>query len=639
MLGTARRRDLPMGMALRGYYRSERHDDPFIESHLDIRDAEGNVVPGYGWIFPMGDGRVNVGVGLLSTEARWKGVNTSHLMDAFVNYAPASWGLSPETSCGPPTGGKLPMGLSVGPRAGGNVLIAGDASGAINPFNGEGIAYGYETGRLAAAALGHAMTGAGASALDDYERELNAAYGPYYRVARAFVHLISHPEAMRLCVSLGMRSELLDERPAAHHGQPDAARRQRAGRGRLPGARAGLADVARVRRPGASRPPDRRPPAPVASGRRQCRTASTISVSPGQSQNSPSGEWARSSARRSASNAVAAGAEERRGRGRHGEEVGHDGVLVADVVGNPGCEDDPRLAEAGAAQRLLPALAGWAGRGTGPGSCAISRADLLVGNRRRSRARRPRSPLDRMADEDDGAARFERVVDGFGRDLAIGAVEGLPEGHRPAGRHVEPADLFCPALDPTDGGPSRRRGPPARLVEHLGLGVEPDDVGEEVGQRKREDTGPAAHVEQPPRAVEPELLAPGLGQVGRVGRPPAHVVGARCPRRRRPASGEQPQRTGRHPAQPVGLGALEALTQTPGRRNAHPVVERRRRRGRAVAAPSRRTVAMNVATGPVVRCPQSTRVRARSAGAGPAATVSQSMTTQRSSGVTSTLSG
>jgi geranylgeranyl reductase family protein len=209
MLGTARRRDLPMGMALRGYYRSDRHDDPFIESHLDIRDAEGNVVPGYGWIFPMGDGRINVGVGLLSTEARWKGVNTSHLMDAFVNYAPASWGMSPETSCGPPTGGKLPMGLSVGPRAGGNVLIAGDASGAINPFNGEGIAYGYETGRLAAAALGRAMTGAGASALDDYERELDAAYGPYYRVARAFVHLISHPEAMKLCVSLGMRSELL----------------------------------------------------------------------------------------------------------------------------------------------------------------------------------------------------------------------------------------------------------------------------------------------------------------------------------------------------------------------------------------------------------------------------------------------
>jgi geranylgeranyl reductase family protein len=226
MLGTSRRRDLPMGMALRGYYRSDRHDDPFIESHLDIRDAEGDVVPGYGWIFPMGDGRVNVGVGLLSTDQRWKGLNTSHLMDAFVAFAPPSWGLRPETSMGPPTGGKLPMGLSVGPRAGANVLIAGDASGAINPFNGEGIAYGYETGRLAAAALGHALTGEGEQALLDYDQELTAAYGPYFKVARAFVHLISNPEAMRLCVGLGMRSELLMTqllRIMANLMRPDAA--------------------------------------------------------------------------------------------------------------------------------------------------------------------------------------------------------------------------------------------------------------------------------------------------------------------------------------------------------------------------------------------------------------------------------
>jgi geranylgeranyl reductase family protein len=208
MLGTSRQRQLPLGMALRGYYQSDRHDDPFIESHLDIRDPEGNVVPGYGWIFPMGDGRVNVGVGLLSTEQRWKGINTTTLMDTFVGYAPGSWGLSPESSLGPPTGGKLPMGFSVGPRAGGNVVVVGDAAGAINPFNGEGISYAYETGRLAAAALGSALTGGGERALLDYDRSLTAAYGPYYKVARAFVHLISHPEAMRACVNVGMRSEL-----------------------------------------------------------------------------------------------------------------------------------------------------------------------------------------------------------------------------------------------------------------------------------------------------------------------------------------------------------------------------------------------------------------------------------------------
>ena len=208
-LGAARRRELPMGMALRGYYRSPRHDDPMIESHLDIRDADGVLVPGYGWIFPMGDGRVNVGVGLLSTDRRMKGVNTSTLMEAFVQWAPKSWELSPETCLGPPTGGKLPMGLSVMPRVGPNVVVVGDASGSINPFNGEGISCGYETGRLAAASIGEALAGGGPAAVLGYEGRLDEAYRSYYRVARLFVRVISHPEILRACVGGGLRSEYL----------------------------------------------------------------------------------------------------------------------------------------------------------------------------------------------------------------------------------------------------------------------------------------------------------------------------------------------------------------------------------------------------------------------------------------------
>lgn len=207
-LGTARDRTSPMGMALRGYYRSDRHDDPFIESHLDIRDADGDVVPGYGWIFPLGDGRVNVGVGLLSTDKRWRGVNTSRLMETFVDFAPKSWGLTPKSCCGPPTGGKLPMGLAVLPHAGPNTVVIGDAAGSINPFNGEGIAYGYETGRLAAASLGEALSG-DTEALGRYDQRLDDAYGSYYKVARAFIRLISNPEAMKVCVGAGMRSEFV----------------------------------------------------------------------------------------------------------------------------------------------------------------------------------------------------------------------------------------------------------------------------------------------------------------------------------------------------------------------------------------------------------------------------------------------
>jgi geranylgeranyl reductase family protein len=208
-LGTTRDRSQPMGMALRGYYTSPGHDQPFIESHLDIRDDDGKVVPGYGWIFPLGDGRVNVGVGLLSTDRRWKGVNTSTLMEHFVAWAPKEWELSPSTCLGPPTGGKLPMGLAVGPRVGATTLVVGDAAGSINPFNGEGIAYGYETGRLAAASVGEALCGGGPEALDGYETRLEDAYGLYFRVARAFIRLISRPELMQLCVGTGMHSESL----------------------------------------------------------------------------------------------------------------------------------------------------------------------------------------------------------------------------------------------------------------------------------------------------------------------------------------------------------------------------------------------------------------------------------------------
>ncbi len=210
-LGTSRDRHYPLGMALRGYFRSPRHDELFIESHLDIRDASGAVVPGYGWVFPLGDGRVNAGVGLLSVEGRWKGANTTQLMDAFIDWAPASWELSHSTLCGPPTGGKLPMGLSVRPRIGPNVLAIGDAAGSINPFNGEGIAYGYETGRLAAACVGRALSGEGVHALVDYESQLQAAYGLYYRIAREFVRLISRPELMRACVRTGMHSRSVME--------------------------------------------------------------------------------------------------------------------------------------------------------------------------------------------------------------------------------------------------------------------------------------------------------------------------------------------------------------------------------------------------------------------------------------------
>jgi flavin-dependent dehydrogenase len=208
-LGVSRRKDWPMGLAIRGYYRSDRHDEPWIESHLDIRSPEGDVVPGYGWIFPLGDGRVNVGVGLLSTDRAWKGVNTTKLQEYFVAQTAEAWGLNEATSCGPATGGRLPMGLALGPRIGPNTLTIGDAMGSVNPFNGEGISYGYETGRLAAGVVGEALLANDLTRLAEYETRIDAAYGDYYKVARMFVKIISEPQILAVCVKLGLRIEPL----------------------------------------------------------------------------------------------------------------------------------------------------------------------------------------------------------------------------------------------------------------------------------------------------------------------------------------------------------------------------------------------------------------------------------------------
>ena len=210
-LGTARDRRYPLGMAIRGYFFSPEHDQPWIESHLDLRDRKGAALPGYGWIFPVGDGTVNVGVGLLSTFRDWKSVNTSHLMEAFVEMAPQHWEIRPDTAVGPPTGGRLPMGNSVEPAAGPTWLVVGDAAGSINPFSGEGITYAYETGRMAADVLDEALRTGDGLALQRYPQQLEEAYGLYYRVARMFVRAIGNPAVMAELTRIGMHSRTLME--------------------------------------------------------------------------------------------------------------------------------------------------------------------------------------------------------------------------------------------------------------------------------------------------------------------------------------------------------------------------------------------------------------------------------------------
>jgi geranylgeranyl reductase family protein len=210
-LGTARNRSYPQGMAIRGYVESPNSADPMIESSLDIRDRNGNSLPGYGWIFPVGDGWINVGVGLLSTFRDYKSINTTHLMDEFVATLPEHWGITPESARTVPTGGRLPMAGSVHPKVGPTWVVVGDAAGSINPFNGEGIDYAYETGRIAADLLAETLTSGNALALQRYPSVLDDEYGLYFKVARAFTVIIGRPALMRELTRVGMQSRSLME--------------------------------------------------------------------------------------------------------------------------------------------------------------------------------------------------------------------------------------------------------------------------------------------------------------------------------------------------------------------------------------------------------------------------------------------
>jgi menaquinone-9 beta-reductase len=210
-LGTSRDRRLPQGMAIRGYYESPLHDDPWIESALDVRDRSGDALPGYGWIFPLGDGTINVGIGLLSTFRGWREVNTSHLMREWAATAPAHWGIDPGAILAPATGGRLPMAGSIHPKAGPNWLVVGDAAGSINPFNGEGIDYAYETARMAAGLIDEALADRSALALARYPRLLDDEYGLYFKVARAFAVVIGQPALMQQLTRVGVQSRSLME--------------------------------------------------------------------------------------------------------------------------------------------------------------------------------------------------------------------------------------------------------------------------------------------------------------------------------------------------------------------------------------------------------------------------------------------
>lgn len=216
-MGLNKRSDRPMGVAYRTYYRSPRSNDDYLESWLELWDGkprESTLMPGYGWIFGMGDGTCNVGLGVLNTSRSFQKTDYRELMKRWLANTPEEWGFREENRLGKIQGAALPMAFNRQPVYGRGLLLVGDAGGMVNPFNGEGIAYAMESAELAADAIAQAHargigTESAERALHGYHTQLKASLGGYYRLGTIFVKLIGDPRVMHLCTTYGLPRKTL----------------------------------------------------------------------------------------------------------------------------------------------------------------------------------------------------------------------------------------------------------------------------------------------------------------------------------------------------------------------------------------------------------------------------------------------
>ena len=189
------------GVAVRGYIPSPRSHEQWITSHLELRSPEGKVLPGYGWVFPLGNGEVNIGVGALATAKRPADAALRPLMSYYTALRREEWGFEGEPRA--PLSALLPMGGAVSGIAGPNWMLIGDAAACVNPLNGEGIDYGLETGRLAADLLGCGDLS------QAWPTVLSAHYARGFSVARRLALLLTLPRFLPVTGPVAMRSTTL----------------------------------------------------------------------------------------------------------------------------------------------------------------------------------------------------------------------------------------------------------------------------------------------------------------------------------------------------------------------------------------------------------------------------------------------
>ncbi|MCQ1949154.1 geranylgeranyl reductase family protein [Arthrobacter sp. zg-Y859] len=214
-VGIEKRDDRPMGVAVRTYFESPRTNDDWMEGWLELPDASGNPLPGYGWVFGVGDGTSNVGLGILNSSKEFGKLDYRKVLRDWTAGMPAEWGFTPENQVGEIRGAALPMGFNRTPHYSPGLLLLGDAGGMVSPFNGEGISYAMESARFAAE---HIIEGSGAALapglltsqaafdveLRAYADHVREEWGSHFTLGRIFAAMIGRPAVMKLALRTGM---------------------------------------------------------------------------------------------------------------------------------------------------------------------------------------------------------------------------------------------------------------------------------------------------------------------------------------------------------------------------------------------------------------------------------------------------
>ena len=186
-------------IAIRAEMSANRPDSDSLEIYLKV-SFRGDQLPGYGWVFPLGDGRVNIGVGYVNSYRHWQQINATQLLGEFMASLPPDWELPSINELQKSNalqGWRLPMGFTTWPPWRPGVLFAGDALGAARPVSGAGISKALQSGLAAGECAIAALTNSGPDDFNNYERSVEATWGRQYRRGRLFHRLVGIPKVTR----------------------------------------------------------------------------------------------------------------------------------------------------------------------------------------------------------------------------------------------------------------------------------------------------------------------------------------------------------------------------------------------------------------------------------------------------------